>query len=292
MCIRDRQTTENRPEEGIRMLRPQIKNSKRNEQPILLEACSSPVLCNDVIIHRSSIKLERLDTNLYDLRFVYSSYDKATITVFYMVEEVIDRSSRVTQFFSEIFPTISQAKSFKLNEGLDVTFPPRMFLLDFSRLKPGEFTFQPGDNRYGLVLKCELWQAHHAQEVVVKTDEKEYYTKELYIFMNFFIRDDEIQVEIVRQKIDLDKSSFQVEEIFGINNAVLNKHAPEEAKNEIEKECVVCYSEKIDSVIMPCRHFVLCSTCATNVKENSRKCPLCRKEVKGMVKIKLKDTAF
>lgn len=48
-----------------------------------------------------------------------------------------------------------------------------------------------------------------------------------------------------------------------------------------EKECVVCFSEKIDTVIMSCRHMCLCIGCAQALQNSSqpqaRKCPICRK---------------
>lgn len=51
--------------------------------------------------------------------------------------------------------------------------------------------------------------------------------------------------------------------------------------SDTDKECVVCFSEKIDTIIMPCRHMCLCIACASSLqksdKPQARKCPICRK---------------
>lgn len=51
--------------------------------------------------------------------------------------------------------------------------------------------------------------------------------------------------------------------------------------DDTNKDCVVCFSEKIDTIIMPCRHMCLCITCANalqkSAKPQAKKCPICRK---------------
>ena len=50
---------------------------------------------------------------------------------------------------------------------------------------------------------------------------------------------------------------------------------------DTDKECVICFSEKIDTIIMPCRHMCLCISCTISLqksgKPQNRKCPICRK---------------
>ncbi|EPY39035.1 hypothetical protein AGDE_04894 [Angomonas deanei] len=44
--------------------------------------------------------------------------------------------------------------------------------------------------------------------------------------------------------------------------------------------CVVCYGQR-DTVMVPCGHFCLCSSCAANVLD----CPMCRTKIKFRQKI-------
>ena len=67
---------------------------------------------------------------------------------------------------------------------------------------------------------------------------------------------------------------------------------------EMEKEncclrfqrlCKICLQEEVQMVFIPCGHTVTCEDCAeclTDKKpQNQRKCPVCRKNIEGKVKI-------
>lgn len=47
--------------------------------------------------------------------------------------------------------------------------------------------------------------------------------------------------------------------------------------------CVVCLTNPRDTTIMPCRHMCVCSECATALKQQSGKCPMCRKEIEQLM---------
>ena len=44
-----------------------------------------------------------------------------------------------------------------------------------------------------------------------------------------------------------------------------------------DKECIICLSDKRDTIILPCKHMCLCVTCAMAIQnQTARKCPVCR----------------
>ena len=49
------------------------------------------------------------------------------------------------------------------------------------------------------------------------------------------------------------------------------------------KECIVCFSDPHEVVLVPCGHFCLCGGCAHQIKEISGKCPLCRGDIVQIV---------
>ena len=49
------------------------------------------------------------------------------------------------------------------------------------------------------------------------------------------------------------------------------------------KECIVCFSDPHEVVLVPCGHFCLCGGCAHQIKEISGKCPLCRGDIAQIV---------
>jgi len=42
------------------------------------------------------------------------------------------------------------------------------------------------------------------------------------------------------------------------------------------RECVVCLSQRRDTLFLPCRHMCLCLPCAESLCQQSDKCPICR----------------
>ena len=43
------------------------------------------------------------------------------------------------------------------------------------------------------------------------------------------------------------------------------------------KECTICFTNKVDTVVLPCKHMCLCSDCAKDLRDReSQKCPMCR----------------
>mmetsp|Transcript_16821 Transcript_16821/g.36182 ORF Transcript_16821/g.36182 Transcript_16821/m.36182 type:complete len:687 (+) Transcript_16821:102-2162(+) len=58
-------------------------------------------------------------------------------------------------------------------------------------------------------------------------------------------------------------------------------------KPQEEKVCIVCLTEEVEIMLLPCRHAVLCRECAATVREGrlgaDGKCPICRIPIKGVV---------
>ena len=46
--------------------------------------------------------------------------------------------------------------------------------------------------------------------------------------------------------------------------------------------CVVCYTNCVDTVMVPCGHACMCHGCAKRVKETSGKCPICRRLIENI----------
>lgn len=51
------------------------------------------------------------------------------------------------------------------------------------------------------------------------------------------------------------------------------------------KLCMICYTNPRDVLVLPCRHFLLCSACFDDSKNRLTKCPLCRGEILKNVKV-------
>ena len=52
-----------------------------------------------------------------------------------------------------------------------------------------------------------------------------------------------------------------------------------------EEQCVICMSEPRDTAVLPCRHMCMCADCAKALREQTNKCPICRRQVESLLKI-------
>jgi hypothetical protein len=55
------------------------------------------------------------------------------------------------------------------------------------------------------------------------------------------------------------------------------------------EECIICFSEKVDTLIEPCNHLCLCFACSDHVKRSTNTCPICRASIHSFKKIRSND---
>ncbi|KAJ7360105.1 hypothetical protein OS493_018089 [Desmophyllum pertusum] len=69
-----------------------------------------------------------------------------------------------------------------------------------------------------------------------------------------------------------------------VDNAanVASVHHPQQAEGP-QTECVVCMDSARDSLLVPCHHLCVCSTCADTLKDNQGLCPVCRQNIASVI---------
>ena len=65
----------------------------------------------------------------------------------------------------------------------------------------------------------------------------------------------------------------------------LNASSPEEEGEG--RECVICMSAERDTTVLPCRHMCMCQQCASALRTQTNKCPICREEIGSLLHIKI-----
>ncbi|TPX49619.1 hypothetical protein SeLEV6574_g01350 [Synchytrium endobioticum] len=128
-------------------------------------------------------------------------------------------------------------------------------------------------------------------------------------FVTFSMDDHGLQSHVSKQKIMINGVSYLVQEIFGFTEPTTPTQLPESSENAPQDEnstrdCVVCLSELKDTVVLPCRHLCLCTTCASVLRLQGRstsgpssyasrvgvpKCPICRQPFHALLQITLPD---
>ncbi|XP_061195907.1 death-associated inhibitor of apoptosis 2-like isoform X2 [Saccostrea echinata] len=110
-----------------------------------------------------------------------------------------------------------------------------------------------------VVLQTKTWQTMTAEDIV------------------------DVLTEIEQDSADSDSSNSQEPETG--NGCLTGDMERLKERNEDLRErtlCKMCCIEKVSIVFLPCGHLVSCGQCSPAL----RKCPMCRKEIKGTVRVK------
>lgn len=98
----------------------------------------------------------------------------------------------------------------------------------------------------------------------------------VYYYLNFEKKEgkaDSLNVHTIKQKVELGLESWELSPIYGTEEKVSVTVA------HLEDDCIICFGEKADVVVMPCRHLCLGIECAKllrNKQAKQRVCPICR----------------
>ena len=150
-----------------------------------------------------------------------------------------------------------------------------------------DVTFSPSSNTYPIVIKLQadvpvpgsarLQRQIHTSLLSVETGTNRY------------------KPVLLKQRLTVDSLTFLLQEIYGLNHpgqceadAVSLSSQTSSASQHLDpgEECIVCFAEAKDTLILPCRHLTTCAHCASSLKFQSKKCPICRREFTALLRIR------
>jgi len=59
----------------------------------------------------------------------------------------------------------------------------------------------------------------------------------------------------------------------------------DDKRSEINRECIICLSERRDTIVLPCRHMCLCAECAELLSNRADRCPVCREGCQALLQL-------
>lgn len=87
-----------------------------------------------------------------------------------------------------------------------------------------------------------------------------------YTFIRFDIgKDSAYYPKVIKQVLVSGEKTVALYEVYGMNEGDVK-----------EKECVICMSEAKDTMLLPCRHYIVCGRCSSELISRTKKCPVCR----------------
>jgi len=163
-------------------------------------------------------------------------------------------------------------KHLKYPAGRNIKIAENCFCLEFGNYTDEELSHHTNEF-YPLIIRIEKID-------LLKRDKKVF-----FYYFNFVKDEGELVIKLLRQKMELNGQAYEVNEIYGINSTEFG-HEQGATIGDSEKECIICFSDQRDTIILPCRHMCLCVTCAKSLQAQSNsKCPICRKDIESFLRL-------
>ncbi|XP_048465385.1 E3 ubiquitin-protein ligase MGRN1-like isoform X1 [Rhincodon typus] len=255
--------------------------------PYVTPAAHEPVktLRSLVNIRKDSLRLVRYkdeadsltDENakpkvLYSVEFTFDADARVAITIYCQATEEFQSGMAV---YTSKYPCM-HSETIHYKRGVSQQFSLPSFKIDFSEWKEDELNFDLDKGVFPLVIRA----------VVDEVDEYSGHAHILLAAMEKHV-DGSFSVKPLKQKQIVDRVSYLLQEIYGIENKNNQETKPSDDENsDNSNECVVCLSDLRDTLILPCRHLCLCSTCADTLRYQANNCPICRLPFRALLQIR------
>ncbi|XP_077618631.1 E3 ubiquitin-protein ligase MGRN1 isoform X2 [Crocuta crocuta] len=211
---------------------------------------------------------------LYSLEFTFDADARVAITIYCQaVEEFLNGMA----VYSPRSPAL-QSETVHYKRGVSQQFSLPSFKIDFSEWKDDELNFDLDRGVFPVVI----------QAVVDEGDVVEV-TGHAHVLLAAFEKhvDGSFSVKPLKQKQIVDRVSYLLQEIYGIENKNNQETKPSDEENsDNSNECVVCLSDLRDTLILPCRHLCLCNSCADTLRYQASNCPICRLPFRALLQIR------
>ncbi|KAL4475543.1 hypothetical protein ABPG72_009232 [Tetrahymena utriculariae] len=229
------------------------------------------VIQNDIIIKKNSAKFAKQD-NGWVFQFEFDALKPVTISAYFLVQQSL-------RFFSQLHESFSDEKAkFELN--FNACQRNQQFTCSFP------IQLETLNSKY-LENKDKFWPII----VQMKREDPNLEQKNLFYYFTIQSKQNEFLPFLKKQVLELNNESYEISEIYGVENTdLVHQEAAEQKQanmDDCNKECIICMTDLIDTVIMPCKHMCICVECAKTFqqKKSNRLCPVCRKEIESFLRI-------
>ncbi|XP_071796709.1 E3 ubiquitin-protein ligase MGRN1-like [Asterias amurensis] len=234
-----------------------------------------------VNIRKDSLKLvktvregEEGDDNQYSIEFIFDAEARTAITVHFFAREEIESNHAV---YTARDPSL-RSETFHYERGSSQTFYQPAFTFDPSVFDEDEFAYTPGKDVIPIVIHC----------IVEEGDEHAGHSHALFATLEQNV-ETTFTIKPLKQKQMVDGVYYMLQEIFGIENKATGDAKTveeDEFADDVGSDCVICMSDARDTLILPCRHLCLCSTCADSLRYQASCCPICRAPFRALLQIR------
>lgn len=232
------------------------------------------VMNNDVALVLSSVKLVKTagKSGMYSVVFTLDTLVETIVSAFFFVNDMRDPLLEITYELAADEKYKIPPKHLKFPPGRPINIAENSYCLELGKYSEEELANHT-NVFYPMILRIEKMDP-------LKADKKVF----LYYF-HFVKEEGEYVIKMLKQKMELNGQAFEVNEIYGINSTEFGKQQSATI-GDSEKECIICFSDTRDTIILPCRHMCLCLGCAKSLQSQaSSKCPICRKDIESFLRL-------
>ncbi|XP_060795679.1 probable E3 ubiquitin-protein ligase MGRN1 isoform X4 [Neoarius graeffei] len=209
---------------------------------------------------------------LYGVEFYFDTDARVAITLYCQAFE--EFSNGVAVYTPKTPAMASETVCYK--RGINQQFSLPSFKIDFTKWKPEELNFDLDRGVFPLVIHAVV-------------DDGDDVVGHAHVLLAAFERhvDGSFSVKPLKQKQIVDRVSYLLQEIYGIENKNNQEtKSVEDENSDNSSECVVCLSDLRDTLILPCRHLCLCNACADTLRYQANNCPICRLPFRALLQIR------
>ncbi|CAG5132039.1 unnamed protein product [Candidula unifasciata] len=211
--------------------------------------------------------------NPYNVEFIFDSDVRCAIKIYYFAAEEF-AGGHVVYHPRD---TSMSSETYHYKRGAGQNFSQPSHTVDPSKFPDEEWQYSFDKDVYPIAIHCTVEEEEHAGHahityaVIEKSQEGSYTVKPL------------------KQKQVVDGLCYLLQEIYGIENKSMERMKDVDPDDEVEDsgaECVICMSDMRDTLILPCRHLCLCSSCADSLRYQASMCPICRVKFRALLQIR------
>jgi hypothetical protein len=287
---------------------------------------------NSVNLKKASLEVKPLDATKLGIYFTFDASAPCMVSTFVLAAEDAVRGNKLTTAHQPPGPAIlypkglghkfspSSSNSSSNNNNNNITTVTKengarsstktaetdqQHIIDLS-LHQGDIgaLSSANGNTFPLVIRLEvitdrgLKDGHSLDELVPGAEQQSWAQSQTTFAALHKEEDGSWSVRVLKQKIWVDGTSYELQEIYGLEQAgkrpmagAVGTSAAAAAEEAEERLCVICLVNPRDTTVLPCRHMCLCSDCASELRKQSSKCPICRNNISSLLHIRINKEA-
>ena len=231
---------------------------------------------NPVLLLKESLTIEKdsIDMKKYYIKFKYDSLLNFNCFISFKVKKNKSKKNlsnlinispeRYELSYKPVSKTLNTIIIKDLSKGENVEFFEENAFIDINEFNKENI----GDNRKKFDVSIEMVP-------ILEKDSNDYKNKNEIVFVNLcnlFVHNGHYEIKTMKQEFKSFGLWFNLYDVF------------DSSDNGI---CLICCNKKCNTIVIPCNHSFACVLCANHIKQNEKKCPICKNEVKDIFIINL-----